>query len=695
MPAPATTWSPSSCASTRRTVRRRSSRRRSTTLLARTRRRRSAAIPPVASAPSCGSATCPTASSTRVPSRRPGAGSSRRSTRRRPAWRSSASTTAGSSTPTSRSPKCSTGPSTSSSAARCASSPTPRTSGQRCRTVRASSSGSSTPTVSTSAISAATASTSGPRTRVSVTEDDGVMLAITHIEDVTEQRRTAEQLTHAAHHDELTGLPNRSFLMHLLTTARGATRRRIAVLFLDLDHFKVVNDSLGHAAGDELLREVADRLRAVVRDDDVLARFGGDEFVVVLDGAGHGRPIDVAGRLRAAVHDADVHRRARAVRHREHRHRHERRRRDDARPSCSATPTRRCTGPKRADTTASSRSEAGVHETSARRCGRPASCVAGSSAARSCRTSSRSSTSPPDACSATRHWPAGCTPTAACSSPASSCRSPRRPGLLVELGESMLRNSLAQLAQWRRRRPLVRPGIDRRQRRHASARRPRVLRLVAEVLAETGVDADSLWLEITETALLADVKAATVALRELREPRPAPVGRRLRDRVLVAHLPQAVPRRVDQGRPGVRERPGHRGRGHHDRRSGREARPGARPHGRGGGHRDPAPAQPAARARLRSRAGLPVRPAAPCRTHRGRTSRRLTGLCDWGCVTEPGSDWPGSDWACQEPSLRARSTSVVGTGERPETPSSCMTSTRKFARPSAVNHSPTVRAPVP
>ena len=137
------------------------------------------------------------------------------------------------------------------------------------------------------------------RTRVSSTEDDGVMLAITHIEDVTEQRRAAEQLRYAARHDELTGLPNRSYLMHLLHD-RLATAEvdEVAVLFVDLDHFKTINDSLGHEIGDQLLQVVSERLRSALREGDVLARFGGDEFIIVMKG----EPVDVADRLRKAVH---------------------------------------------------------------------------------------------------------------------------------------------------------------------------------------------------------------------------------------------------------------------------------------------------------------------------------------------------------------------------------------------------------
>ena len=103
--------------------------------------------------------------------------------------------------------------------------------------------------------------------------------------DITERVEVAAQLEEKAFHDELTGLPNRSLLLDRLADAlHRASRhdRMVGVLFLDLDRFKVVNDSLGHSVGDELLSETARRLEQTIRPDDTVARLGGDEFVVVI-----------------------------------------------------------------------------------------------------------------------------------------------------------------------------------------------------------------------------------------------------------------------------------------------------------------------------------------------------------------------------------------------------------------------------
>src|SRR5216683_2356337 len=103
--------------------------------------------------------------------------------------------------------------------------------------------------------------------------------------DLTERKRTEQQMEYQSYHDALTGLANRRLFQEHLTLALALAQRKrrpVAVLFLDLDHFKVVNDSLGHTLGDSLLREIATRLRGSVREGDVVARVGGDEFTIVL-----------------------------------------------------------------------------------------------------------------------------------------------------------------------------------------------------------------------------------------------------------------------------------------------------------------------------------------------------------------------------------------------------------------------------
>jgi diguanylate cyclase (GGDEF)-like protein len=114
----------------------------------------------------------------------------------------------------------------------------------------------------------------------------------------------AQQVEYLAYHDGLTGLPNRSLFSKLLTQSIGAARRhdrRLAVAFLDLDRFKQINDSLGHEAGDQLLREVAIRLKTCVRDGDTVARLGGDEFVVLLSEVDEQDAAAVAQKILAAT----------------------------------------------------------------------------------------------------------------------------------------------------------------------------------------------------------------------------------------------------------------------------------------------------------------------------------------------------------------------------------------------------------
>ena len=133
--------------------------------------------------------------------------------------------------------------------------------------------------------------------------------------DITARKAAEEQVAFLAYHDKLTGLPNRLLFEEMLESAISRARRHdlgVGVIYLDLDNFKLVNDSLGHAAGDQLLAELAERLRVCTRDTDLVARQGGDEFLVLLSDLdralqptpGTETAIAVAESVAARVHEA-------------------------------------------------------------------------------------------------------------------------------------------------------------------------------------------------------------------------------------------------------------------------------------------------------------------------------------------------------------------------------------------------------
>lgn len=116
------------------------------------------------------------------------------------------------------------------------------------------------------------------------------------IRDITERKRIEQELNHMATHDALTGLPNRLMFSQLLDHAIQSAHRnkkQLAVLFIDLDRFKIVNDSLGHDAGDQLLKEMALRFRQTLRNVDVVGRLGGDEFVILVEDFNDMRQVEV------------------------------------------------------------------------------------------------------------------------------------------------------------------------------------------------------------------------------------------------------------------------------------------------------------------------------------------------------------------------------------------------------------------
>ncbi len=132
--------------------------------------------------------------------------------------------------------------------------------------------------------------------------DGKIVGVIGLIRDITERKTAEQQIEYQAYHDALTGLANRRLFQEHLSLALALAQRRhsfVAVLFLDLDHFKIVNDSLGHTIGDELLKHVARRLRHAVREGDTVARVGGDEFTIVLQELA--RPDDAASVAKKVI----------------------------------------------------------------------------------------------------------------------------------------------------------------------------------------------------------------------------------------------------------------------------------------------------------------------------------------------------------------------------------------------------------
>ncbi len=366
------------------------------------------------------------------------------------------------------------------------------------------------------------------KTQVSVTEEDGVSLAITHIEDITEARLAAARLSHAATHDSLTGLPNRaSIVARLDELLEAADVDEVAVLFIDLDNFKIVNDSLGHAVGDELLRHVAARFRSVMRVGDQLARFGGDEFVVVVDGTtrrsddtGEIRlgPLDpalVADRLQRSVLEAvtiddqeltvttsvgfatnsgatmsagDLLRDADAAMYRAKAGGRDRIERftDDVRSESIAT----------LQTTSDLRRA-----------------LIGNQIVPYFQPIVDLASGEVTKFEVLIRWNH---PERGLLGPEQFLPTAEASGLMGEIGERMLSDALAQLSAWRARdHPYGRCSLSVNLATQ-QLNDPNFLLMVEHALGLSGVEADALWFEITETSLLTDIPAATTALRALR-----------------------------------------------------------------------------------------------------------------------------------------------------------------------------------
>lgn len=144
-----------------------------------------------------------------------------------------------------------------------------------------------------------------------VPHDDGAPAHLyVQVQDITERKRAEQALEHMAFHDPLTGLPNRLLLQDRLEGAIARAQRnggRVAVVFADIDRFKLVNDTLGHAAGDHLLVELAARLRAMSRASDTVGRFGGDEFVMICEGVDPTEGVAAIGHRMSAAFERPFH----------------------------------------------------------------------------------------------------------------------------------------------------------------------------------------------------------------------------------------------------------------------------------------------------------------------------------------------------------------------------------------------------
>lgn len=349
-------------------------------------------------------------------------------------------------------------------------------------------------------------------TQVTTVPDERSMLSITQIEDVTDQRRAERQLRHASRHDDLTGLPNRTFIRHQLQERLAtSTVNEVAVLLVGIDNFKAINDGLGHEAGDELLRTIAGRLRAELRPGDLLARLGGDEFLAVVSGD----PVETADRLRAGVSrplgigadelfvtasigywsnqihgvssDDMLRNSATAL------HRAKERGRDCAEGFRAGTPER---GAHALRTAGELRR--GIERGEITPYFQPIVDLA---------------TGRTQGFEVLARW---LHPDRGLLSPGEFMPIAEESGMMIDLGARVLRDSLAQLAQWRR------AGLEFAKCSlsvNVGARQlvdPAFPGMVIEALSDTRIDADSLWLEITETALMVDVKAAIAATEHLR-----------------------------------------------------------------------------------------------------------------------------------------------------------------------------------
>ncbi|MFN8169274.1 MAG: EAL domain-containing protein [Candidatus Nanopelagicales bacterium] len=332
------------------------------------------------------------------------------------------------------------------------------------------------------------------------------------LEDVTKEHEAVDQLAHLAFYDELTGLPNRRWVEQRLTEDLAVARSRghaVGVMFLDLDNFKVVNDSLGHGAGDDMLLEVAGRLAATCGDDHRLGRFGGDEFVVVLPvvrdrGDLERLASELADRVAAPlelgehrlVTSASIGMTVSTP--------------TSTPRACCATRTRRCSARRRRAVRAGSSSTTPCTRRRWPGSRSRTTCAAGSPRTSSCRTSSRSSTCAAVGWSGTRRWCAGRT-RARRARALAFLQVAEESGLVADLGADVLDQVCARIAA-----SSSLPGTVSVNVSAVQLARVDWAEQVLGTLDRHGVDARRIVLEVTETAVLALLDSTRDDLARLR-----------------------------------------------------------------------------------------------------------------------------------------------------------------------------------
>ena len=352
----------------------------------------------------------------------------------------------------------------------------------------------------------------------------GVVASFT---DISERLNLQERLTHQAFHDALTGLANRALIRNRLEHALAARERKsVGLLFIDLDNFKWVNDSLGHEAGDELLREVANRLRSSLRAGDTPARFGGDEFVVLLENSENpAYSILVAQRL-VALLSQPFKIKGREV---------------FTSPSIGVTFSDECSDVE----TILRHADAAMYEAKRLGKGRYEVFQQNLSAAAMARLDTEADlrhalqndefslvfqpkinlqNGQIEAAEALLRWKH---PTRGFVSPAEFVPIAEETGLIVPIGQFVLQKACAQMRDWNERRaemelsPLkIAVNVSARQFHTVAPENhntPELARDVREILAETGLEAEQLILEITETVLMERTQTSLAILRALKE----------------------------------------------------------------------------------------------------------------------------------------------------------------------------------